>query len=104
MAIAITRANIKANFNTGDTPTEAQFASMIDAFPMVYVETVSLVLDTDLSISHNNAERARIVQVTDSAGVAIDVSWRLDSSDPTNTVIINSGKAYANAVVSILTK
>lgn len=105
MSLTITRANQKLNFRTGSRPTETQFAALIDAFPMIYVEeSVDLVSNTDYVITHSNAEKARIVQVTDSDGKSIDVSWKRDPSDPTNKVIINSAKAYTGAEVSILLK
>jgi len=103
MAITITRAQQKSNFESGDVPTQAQFAALINAFPMIYNETVTLVADTDYSVEHGNDENARIVQVTDSDGKSIGVNWRLDPLDPTNKVIINTGKAYTDAEVSILT-
>ena len=104
MALTITRAQHKANFETGDRPTSSQFAAMIDAFPMIYTETITLVADTDYTVTHGNAENARIVQVVDSNGKEIGVSWRRDPNDPTNKVIINVGKGYTDAEVSILTK
>jgi hypothetical protein len=104
MSVLITRTAIKSYFNSGDVPTEAQFSAFIDAFPMVYNETVTLAIDTDLTITHGTGENARIVQVVDSDGKSIGVNWRRDPSDPTNKVIINSGKAYTDAEVSILTK
>lgn len=104
MAITITRAQQKGNFQTGDRPTGSQFAAMIDAFPMIYTETVDVVANTDLTITHGNAELARIVQAVDSNGVAINLNWTRDPLDPTNKVIINSAKAYSSAEVSILTK
>lgn len=104
MAVTITRAQHKSNFNTGDKPTESQFSSLIDAFPMIYTETVTLVADTDYTVTHGNAENARVVQVVDSTGKQIDVVWRRDPLDPTNKVIINVAKGYTNAEVTILTK
>lgn len=105
MSLTITRAQHKLNFKTGSKPTESQFASLIDAFPMIYVEeSVTLVANTDFQVTHNGGEKARIVQVTDSNGQEIEVSWRRDPSDPTNKVLINSAKAYTGAEVSILLK
>ena len=104
MALTITRAQHKQNFQTGDRPTGSQFAAMIDAFPMIYTETVTLVANVDYSITHGNAENARIVQVVDSDGKYVSLNWRRDPSDPTNKVIINAAKAYTDAEVSILTK
>jgi len=103
MSLAITRADVKAWFDTGDVPTAAQFKSLIDAFGMKYTETITLVADTDYTVTHGNAENALIVQVVDSNGVNVDIYWERDSSDPTNKVIINSSKAYASAEVTILT-
>lgn len=103
MALTITRAQHLQNFNTGDVPTEAQFAAIFRAFPMIYTETITLS-DGDNTVTHGNAENARIVQVVDSTGKNIACSWRRDSSDPTNKVIINVAKAYTNAEVSILTQ
>ena len=104
MALVIKRTDISSYFQTGDAPNQAQFTAFIEAFPMVYNETVALSANVDTTITHGNAENTRIVQVTDSNGVSIGVNWRRDPSDPTNKVIINSGKAYASAEVSILTK
>lgn len=104
MAFTITRAQHKQNFATGKTPSGSQFAALIDAFPMIYTATVTLVADTDLSVEHGNAENARVVQVLDSNGQQVEVTWRRDPLDPTNKVILNSAKAYARAEVSILTK
>ena len=103
MALTITRANHKSNFNRGDVPSEAQFAALIDAFPMIYTEIVTLVTG-DNTITHGNSEKARIVQVVNSSGESIDVSWRRDSTDATNKVIVNVAKGYTDAEVSILTK
>jgi len=69
---------------------------------MVYNETVTLVANTDLTVTHGNAELARIVQVKDSDGKSIDINWRIDSGS-TTSIILNSAKAYTDAVVSILT-
>ena len=104
MALTITRANHKLNFQKGDTPTEAQFAALIDAFPQIYSEVITLAADTDLTVTHGNSEKARIVQIVDSDGEQIDISWRRDPLDPTNKVILNSSKAYTDAEVSILTQ
>lgn len=103
MSLVIKRTDVLSYFNVGDKPAESQFAALINAMPMVYVETVALVADTDFTVTHGNAEKARIVQVVDSNGKEIGVSWRLDPTDLTNKVIINTAKAYTNAVVSILT-
>lgn len=103
MALTITRANHKLNFQKGDTPTEAQFSALIDAFPMIYTETVTLSAG-DNTITHGNAENARIVQAVNSSGESIDINWRRDSSDPTNKVIVNVAKGYTDAEVSILTQ
>ena len=104
MAVVIKRSDVIGYFQTGDAPNQAQFTGFIEAFPMVYTETVSLAANVDTTITHDNAENARIVQVTDSDGVSVGVNWRRDPSDPTNKVIINSGKAYSGAEVTILTK
>ena len=105
MSLTITRANQKLNFKRGSKPTESQFSSLIDAFPIIYIEeSVSLVSNTDYQVAHNAGEKARIVQVTDSDGQEIEVSWRRDPIDPTNKVLINSAKAYTGAEVSILLK
>lgn len=104
MSISVTRASHKANFAAGAIPTAAQFSLLIDGFPMIYNETVTLVANTDYTITHGNAEKARIVQATDTAGEQIDITWRRDPADPTNKVIINSAKAETDAEISILTK
>lgn len=103
MSIAITRANIKAWFATGEVPAAAQFQSMIDAFPMKYKETVDLVSGVDYTITHGNAEKAVMVQVLDSAGAAIAVTWKQDPADLTNKVIINAASNYTGAQVTVLT-
>ncbi len=102
MSLTNTRAAIKAMFTTAAVPVEAQFSAMIDAFPMIYTTTVSLVANTDLAVIHGNAEEAKIVQVKDSNGKNIPVNWRVDSGSTTE-VILNSAKAYTNVTVSILT-
>lgn len=102
MALTITRAQHLQNFNTGDTPTENQFAAVFRAFPMAYTDTISLVTG-DNTITHGNAEKARIVQAVNSSGESIEVNWRRDPSDPTNKVIVNMAKAYTDAEVTILT-
>jgi hypothetical protein len=104
MALTITRANHKLNFQKGDTPSEAQFAALIDAFPMIYSEEGITLTTGDNTFTHGNAEKARIVQVLDSDGKEIDVTWRRDPSDATNKVIVNVAKGYSNAEISILTK
>jgi hypothetical protein len=104
MAVVFKRTDIAAFFEKGDTPSQAHFMALVAAFPMVYNETVSLAANVDLEITHGIGENARIVQVTDSNGVSVGVNWRRDSSDPTNKVIINSGKSYSSAEVTILTK
>jgi hypothetical protein len=104
MAVLIKRSDVISYFESGDAPNQAQFTAFIDAFPMVYAETVSIVANVDLEITHGIGENARIVQATDSDGIYIGMNWRRDPSDPTNKVIINSAKAYSNAEVTILTK
>lgn len=104
MALTITRANHKQNFQRGDVPTAAQFAALIDAFPMIYTEESVSLSEGDNTFTHGNSEKARIVQVLDSNGQEIETTWRRDSLDPTNKVIINVAKAYTGAEVSILTK
>jgi len=102
MALTNTRAALKAFFNTGDVPTEVQFSTLIDAFPMVYTETITLVKDTDYTITHSAAEKARIVQVLDSNGEEFGVSWRRDSTDENNKIIINASVGKSNVEVNIL--
>ena len=104
MAVLIKRSDVIGFFQTGDAPSQAQFTAFIDAVPMVYAETVSVAANVDTTITHGMSENARIVQVTDSAGISIGMNWRRDPSDPTNKVIINSAKAYSGAEVTILTK
>lgn len=103
MALTITRAQHKLNFQTGSTPTASQFAALIDAFAMPYTETITLATG-DNTITHGNAEKARIVQAVNSSGQSIDIVWRRDPSDETNKVIVNVAKGYTDAEVTILTQ
>jgi len=104
MSLTFTRAGIKALFETGDVPTQSDFSTFIDAFPMIYSETVTLVADTDMSVTHDAGEKARIVQVLNSDGEELGVSWRRDPDDETNKVIINSGVSKSNVEINILLK
>jgi len=104
MAVIFNRAALISFFETGKAPNQAQFTALINSFSMKYSETVTLSANTDQSITHSMGENAGIVQVIDSGGVAVGVNWRLDAADPTNKVIINSGKAYSGASVTILSK
>ena len=104
MAVVIKRTDLLGYFEKGNAPSQAQFAAFINAIPMMYTETVAIVANTDLTVTHGMGESAKMVQVIDSNGVSFGVTWRLDPSDPTNQIIINVGKAYTDAVVSILSK
>ncbi|MGB0367933.1 MAG: hypothetical protein ACPGD8_00925 [Flavobacteriales bacterium] len=104
MAILNTRAQLLSKFATGAFPSESDFSALISQLPLIHTEPVTLLQNTDLEVTHSAGENARIVQLTDSTGKEINVSWRRDPSDPTNKIILNSGKAYASAEVSILFK
>jgi len=102
MSLAISRADLKSYFNSGDIPIEAHFHALIDAMPMIYKETTSIVKDTGLTVTHGNASKASIVQVLDSDGEQVEVSWKHVSGNETNAVEITSAFAITNAQINVL--
>ena len=104
MAVIFNRVTLKSYFDSGDAPSSSQFRAFIDAMAMKYTEVVTMASNTDTTITHSFGEEVGIVQAVDTDGIAVGVNWRLDSLDPTNKVIINSGKAYSGVSVTMLTK
>lgn len=102
MSLAITHSDLKTYFATGSIPTQGHFWALLASIPMVYEETATLVAGVDFTVTHGNGRTAKIVQVLDSSGVEIPVTWERDSANPTGAVIINDATGHTDAIINVL--
>lgn len=101
MSIAITRADIKGYFNSGDVPSEANFHAFIDSMVMKYEVSQTITANTDLTITHGNDTKATHVTVLNGDNEAVEISWKRTPLNEANAVTINAGFDVPNAVIIV---